>query len=264
MAKFWIEGERRIAGNMRIHGAKNAALPILAASLLCPDALIANCPELSDVAAAGEILRHLGCTVHREGESLRILTQNASYSALPAERVREMRSSILFLGVILARFGKARVSFPGGCELGARPIDMHIAGLRKLGAEILEDHGYLDCRVRGCLCGCPIALPFPSVGATENIMLAACRAWADDCQQRGARAGDRGSRRFPQCVRRENQHRRRRRDYRRRAQTARGPAPRHSRPHRSGNISLRGGGHAGRRSARGRLPEASGRGAAGI
>lgn len=176
MSKFLIEGGRRLAGEVTIHGAKNAALPILSASLLCGETTLHNCPALSDVAAACGILEHLGCVVTRRGETLSISTSGVVYRDLPDALTREMRSSILFLGAILARCGRARVSFPGGCELGPRPVDMHIEGLRRLGAVIVEDHGYLDCRVEGRLKGCSITLPFPSVGATENLMLAASTA----------------------------------------------------------------------------------------
>ncbi|MEG1773507.1 MAG: UDP-N-acetylglucosamine 1-carboxyvinyltransferase [Oscillospiraceae bacterium] len=187
MAKFLIEGGHRLVGELRVHGAKNAVLPILAASLLCERTVLHHCPSLSDVAAAEGILEHLGCTVRREGQSVFISTQGADYRDLPDELVREMRSSILFLGAILARCGRARVSFPGGCELGPRPIDMHIAGLRRLGAQIDEDHGYLDCRVEGRMRGADITLPFPSVGATENLMLAAATALGETIIRNAAR-----------------------------------------------------------------------------
>ncbi|MEG2175047.1 MAG: UDP-N-acetylglucosamine 1-carboxyvinyltransferase, partial [Oscillospiraceae bacterium] len=129
MAMFLIEGKRHLCGEVKIHGAKNAVLPILAATLLCDKATLHGCPTLSDVAAAEGILRHLGCTVRRESETLTIEADCVSGCDLPDVLMREMRSSILFLGAILARCGHARVSFPGGCELGPRPIDLHIAGL---------------------------------------------------------------------------------------------------------------------------------------
>ena len=176
MAKYLIEGGHRIDGELRVHGAKNAVLPILAASLMCSETAIHNCPELSDVTAAQNILEHLGCRVAREGETLTVDARNVNYCDIPDALVTEMRSSILFLGAILARCGRARVSFPGGCELGPRPIDLHISGLQKLGAVIEEDHGYLDCYVDGRPKGSEITLPFPSVGATENIILAAATA----------------------------------------------------------------------------------------
>ena len=176
MERLLIEGGRRLEGELSIHGAKNAVLPILAGALLCKETVLHNCPQLSDVAAAEAILETLGCKVSREGETLVIDARNVVYCAPPEHLMREMRSSILFLGAILARCAQARVSFPGGCELGARPVDMHIDSLRKLGAVIVEDHGFFSCHVTGRLKGANITLPFPSVGATENIILAAATA----------------------------------------------------------------------------------------
>lgn len=187
MERLLIEGKHRLNGELGIHGAKNAVLPILAGTLLCKETVLHNCPCLSDVAAAESILETLGCTVTREGETLVINANNVIYSDPPEYLMREMRSSILFLGAILARCGCARVSFPGGCELGARPVDMHIEGLRKLGAVIEEDHGFFDCRVNGRLKGSKITLPFPSVGATENIILAATTAEGVTTIQNAAR-----------------------------------------------------------------------------
>lgn len=176
MQRLLIEGGRRLDGELSIHGAKNAVLPILAGTLLCKETVLHNCPYLSDVTAAEAILETLGCKVTRSGETLVINARDVVYSDPPEYLMREMRSSILFLGAMLARCSYARVSFPGGCELGARPVDMHIDGLRKLGAVIEEDHGFFSCYVTGRLHGANITLPFPSVGATENIMLAAATA----------------------------------------------------------------------------------------
>ncbi|HWP50368.1 MAG TPA: UDP-N-acetylglucosamine 1-carboxyvinyltransferase [Clostridia bacterium] len=187
MERLLIEGGRRINGELGIHGAKNAVLPILAGTLLCKETVLHNCPCLSDVEAAEAILETLGCTVSREGETLVINAINVTYCDPPEYLMREMRSSILFLGAILARCGCARVSFPGGCELGARPVDMHIEGLKKLGAIIEEDHGFFDCRVISRLKGAKITLPFPSVGATENIILAATTAEGTTVIQNAAR-----------------------------------------------------------------------------
>lgn len=177
MAKYIVEGGRRLSGGLKIHGAKNAALPILAATLVPMTAsIIKNCPLLSDVEAAGNILRCLGCGVSRDGDCVTVIPVINHCGEIPDNLVGEMRSSILFLGAIITRFGRAKISYPGGCELGPRPIDMHISALRKMGAVIDEDQGYLDCRVDGKLQGCEISLPFPSVGATENIMIAASLA----------------------------------------------------------------------------------------
>jgi len=177
MGTWCIEGAGPLAGTVEIHGAKNAVLPILSASLLAEETTLLRCPALTDVSAAKEILQCLGCRVTQALDVLRVdASGEIACEALPEQPAREMRSSILFLGALLARCGRARIGFPGGCELGPRPIDLHLAGLRRLGAEIREEGGILECRVGGRLRGAPIALPFPSVGATENLMIAAATA----------------------------------------------------------------------------------------
>lgn len=176
MAKYYIEGGRRLAGEIQMHGAKNSVLPILAATLLTGKSVLHNCPALSDVDAACNILTYLGCAIERCGDSVIITADNLNSCDIPDELMREMRSSVVFLGAIIARCGQAKVSLPGGCELGPRPIDLHLMALRKLGTRIEEDHGYLNCSVDDKLLGAEISLPFPSVGATENILLAACTA----------------------------------------------------------------------------------------
>lgn len=178
MSKYLVEGNNRLSGEIVVQGAKNSALPILAASIL-PDteSEIHNCPKLSDVAAAIKILNYLGCETEMKQNTLRVRTDNIKRSDIPDNLMREMRSSIVFLGAILAKCSKARLSFPGGCELGPRPIDLHLSGLRQLGAVIEEDHGFLNCSIPGGrLKGANISLSFPSVGATENIMIAASLA----------------------------------------------------------------------------------------
>ncbi|SDM71744.1 UDP-N-acetylglucosamine 1-carboxyvinyltransferase [Acetanaerobacterium elongatum] len=177
MNKYLIDGGRRISGEIRVQGAKNSALPILAASIMCTgSSVIENCPCLSDIDAARNIIDYLGCTTEVAGDVITIHTGGLSRSDIPTHLMREMRSSIVFLGAILARTGRARISYPGGCELGPRPIDLHIYGLRQLGAEIAEDHGYIDCTIPNGLKGAHINLSFPSVGATENVMIAATLA----------------------------------------------------------------------------------------
>ena len=177
MSKLVIEGEHRLNGAVHIHGAKNSALPILAATFLAGESCeIENCPLLSDVHAAIKILEHLGCRVERDGHTVCINASQAQGYEVPDTLMREMRSSIVFLGAIAAKSGKAQLTFPGGCELGPRPIDLHLAALRQLGLHIDEEGGRLLCRVHGRLVGCPISLSFPSVGATENILLAAVTA----------------------------------------------------------------------------------------
>lgn len=177
MAKLVIDGGRRLEGTVHIHGAKNSALPILAATLLADGVCeVSNCPALSDVHAAAAILRHLGCRTMQSGSVLTVDATEPCRSDIPDALMREMRSSIVFLGAIVARMGEAELSFPGGCELGPRPIDLHLAALRKLGVDIDEDGGKLRCRAKGRLKGCTITLAFPSVGATENVILAAVTA----------------------------------------------------------------------------------------
>lgn len=172
---------------MRVHGAKNAALPILAASLLTRECVLHNCPRLSDVDAACNILEHLGSKTQREGESVFVHASGDCCCSIPDSLMRRMRSSIVFLGAIIAKCGRARISMPGGCELGARPIDLHLSALEKMGVDIREDHGDLDCHVQRRLEGAKIALPFPSVGATENVMIAAVLANGETVIKNAAR-----------------------------------------------------------------------------
>lgn len=176
MSAILISGGRRLEGAVHVQGAKNSVLPILAATILSGSvSVIHNCPPLSDVAASVAILEHLGCRVSRAGETITVDSGPLDRCDIPEYLMREMRSSVIFLGAVLARTGEARLSMPGGCELGPRPIDLHLAALRRLGAEIEEAGGSLRCRARG-LVGNEISLAIPSVGATENAMLAACGA----------------------------------------------------------------------------------------
>lgn len=178
MSLFTITGGRPLSGSLAVHGAKNSILPILAASILCPGVCtVHNCPPLSDVEASLAILRHLGCQVRRQEDSVSVDARTLTRWDIPDSLMREMRSSILFLGAILGRLGRAELTFPGGCELGPRPIDLHLSALRTLGAEIHEEGGVLSCSAPA-LTGAQITLSLPSVGATENAMLAAVAA---DC-----------------------------------------------------------------------------------
>lgn len=177
MSKLIIEGSRRLGGEVKIQGAKNSILPILAACIICKDeCVINNCPDISDVRITGKILNYLGCDFSFEKGTFTVNSKNISKSDIPDFLMREMRSSIIFLGSLLSALGKARLSLPGGCELGPRPIDLHLDGLRQMGLRISESHGCLECDVGKGLCGCNIALSFPSVGATENLILAAATA----------------------------------------------------------------------------------------
>ena len=177
MSHLEIRGGVPLSGRLRVQGAKNSVLPILAAALLAPgQSILHNCPRLSDVEATGKILRLLGCGVEREEKTLLVDASQPTGWTIPDPLMREMRSSVIFLGAMLARLGRAELSYPGGCELGPRPIDLHLAALRSLGAEIVEEQGRLRCTVGSGLVGRELCLSIPSVGATENAMLAACGA----------------------------------------------------------------------------------------
>lgn len=176
MSIWRVRGGNSLKGCTRIQGAKNAVLPIMAASIAagCETELI-NCPRLSDVEAAMRILRHLGCIAERDGDTIYIDSRGMCRMDIPHGLMREMRSSVIFLGAILARAHEAEMSYPGGCELGARPVNLHLDMLRSLGAEVSEQGGAILCKDKG-LTGGRINLAFPSVGATENAMLAALAA----------------------------------------------------------------------------------------
>jgi len=174
MSRFQIKGGRPLFGSLPVQGSKNSVLPILAGTLLVPgECVIHNCPDLSDVNAALDILKELGCGVEREGRSVRVDASRVEGDTIPPELMSRMRSSVVFLGPLMARQGRACLSLPGGCELGPRPIDLHLSALRSLGAEIGEDGGNVSCTAQK-LTGREICLPIPSVGATENAMLCAC------------------------------------------------------------------------------------------
>ena len=177
MSAYLVEGGNRLQGTARVHGAKNSVLPILAATILCPgESVVHNCPDLSDVRASIAILEHLGCRVERAGDTVTVDASALTGRDVPDALMREMRSSVIFLGAILARLGEAVMSFPGGCELGPRPIDLHLAAIRSLGAQVREQGGELHCSAAGGLAGCEITFSIPSVGATENAMLCASGA----------------------------------------------------------------------------------------
>ncbi len=175
--KLIVNGGRRLEGELSVHGAKNSALPLLSASVLAHgESVLHNCPCLTDVDAACRILSTLGCRCRRSGGTVSVDASNVTGAEIPDNLMREMRSSIVFLGAVMGRTGHCKLSFPGGCELGARPIDLHLSALEQMGAVITEEHGYLDCTTVKGLHGAKITLSFPSVGATENILLAAATA----------------------------------------------------------------------------------------
>lgn len=174
MSQLLVRGGGRLKGEVAIQGAKNSVLPILAATLLTADEVeLRGCPRLRDVDASVRILRSLGCKARWEGGNLLVNTEGLNAWGISDILMREMRSSAIFLGAILARCGQAELSYPGGCELGPRPIDLHLSGLRALGAEINDAGGVLHCKAPE-LKGREVVLSLPSVGATENLMLAAC------------------------------------------------------------------------------------------
>ncbi len=177
MENFIINGGNELRGSVKLQGSKNSILPILAASVATGRvSVLHNCPMLSDVDAALKILCHIGCKTQRHGHTVIVDSRDANGYEIPENLMREMRSSIIFLGALLARFGRATLSAPGGCEIGLRPIDLHLSALQSMGASVTETGGMLECRCDNGLSGRHIALNFPSVGATENIILAAIGA----------------------------------------------------------------------------------------
>ncbi|MGZ6525457.1 MAG: UDP-N-acetylglucosamine 1-carboxyvinyltransferase, partial [Tumebacillaceae bacterium] len=141
-----IEGGHRLTGTLRVHGAKNAALPILAASVMAHgESIIEDVPELQDIRVMGTILEALGAKVKMDGSTIHVDATALSSTEVPEHLMRQMRSSIFLMGPILARYGHVRVSAPGGCTIGSRPIDLHLKGLQALGATIEEKHGYIEC-----------------------------------------------------------------------------------------------------------------------
>lgn len=176
MSKLVIAGGRRLNGDIAVQGAKNSVLPILAATVLNSGKnVVHNCPKLRDVNMTKKVLEGLGCGVDTDGNTLTVDSSTFNCCRIDEELMRQMRSSIVFLGAIIAGQGEAIVSMPGGCEIGARPIDLHLKALKRLGVSITEKYGYLHC-VADKIEGARIHLDFPSVGATENIMLAAAKA----------------------------------------------------------------------------------------
>ncbi len=176
MEKLKVTGGCRLSGEVKASGAKNAALPILAASLLTADDLIlSNVPHLSDIRTMGKLLGGFGMKVEREGETVTLNAKSLTTLTAPYELVKTMRASIVTLGPMLARFGEARVSLPGGCAIGARPVDQHIKGLQALGAEVVIDHGYVVAKAKR-LKGAHIVTDMVTVTGTENLLMAATLA----------------------------------------------------------------------------------------
>ncbi len=179
MDRIRIRGGRPLAGEIAIGGAKNAALPLMAAGLLTEERLVLeNVPRLADIATMAELLGGHGIAVEPVGNDGHTLSLGGAITSTeaPYDIVRRMRASVLVLGPLLARTGEARVSLPGGCAIGTRPIDLHLKGLEQMGAEISLDAGYVEARVNGRLRGASIVFPSVSVGATENLLMAAALA----------------------------------------------------------------------------------------
>ena len=176
MDKYLVEGGTKLYGKIRAQCAKNAVLPLLAAAVLTDEQVkIYNMPMISDVENMLHILSEVGCKIKRQKDCTIIDSANAASHEIPARLTKELRSSIFMLGSVLTRFHRAKISYPGGCDIGLRPIDLHLAGLKRLGVKIQEQDGYIHCEA-DCLRGGEILLDFPSVGATENIILAAVKA----------------------------------------------------------------------------------------
>src|ERR1043166_3277402 len=184
MDRIRIRGGARLKGEIPISGAKNAALKLLAGILLTADPVtLTNVPRLADVAAMAELLRQFGVSIDiqrgtalGEGDRFRLHTPKIEAAFAPYDIVRKMRASFQVLGPLLARYGAAKISLPGGCAIGARPVNLHIAGFQSLGAEVDLEDGYVIARAPNGLRGATIDLPFVSVGATENLMTGAVLA----------------------------------------------------------------------------------------
>jgi UDP-N-acetylglucosamine 1-carboxyvinyltransferase len=187
MKEYRIRGQNPINGTIGAAGAKNAALPILAAVVLCKgESVIHNCPHIADINLSAEILRGLGCSAEFEKNCLRVDSRQILTAKMPTDLVCKMRSSVLFMGAMLGRMGEVIIAGPGGCNIGARPIDMHLDGLRKMGVKITEENGLIHAKVKK-LRGASIILREISVGATENLMLAAALAEGETILTNAAR-----------------------------------------------------------------------------
>jgi UDP-N-acetylglucosamine 1-carboxyvinyltransferase len=178
LEKIIVRGGKRLYGTVKVEGAKNAVLPVLAATLLASDgkSVIRDVPTLSDVYTINEVLRNLNAEVAFDNNTVVVDASRELKVEAPFEYVRKMRASVLVMGSLLARNGRARVALPGGCAIGSRPIDQHLKGFEAMGAKVKVGNGFIEAEVNGRLKGAKIYLDFPSVGATENIMMAATLA----------------------------------------------------------------------------------------
>ena len=188
MDKIEVEGIKSLKGNIQISGSKNSSLPILASSLLIDDEMvISNIPNLSDIKFMIKILESLGSKVNFKNSICKIKSNQPRNLKISYELVRKMRASFLILGPLLTKYGYAEVSLPGGCAIGTRPVDLHISALEKMGAEFIIEDGYIKGKVKGRLKGCEITLKKISVGATENIIMAATLADGETIIKNAAR-----------------------------------------------------------------------------
>lgn len=178
MEKIIVRGGHQLKGTVKVEGAKNAVLPVIAASLIASEgkSVIKDVPELADVYTINQVLSNMNADVHFENNTVTVDASNQLTTEAPFEYVRKMRASVLVLGPLLARYGHANVAMPGGCAIGSRPIDLHLKGFEAMGAEVHVGNGFVEAQVKGRLKGAKIYLDMPSVGATENIMMAAALA----------------------------------------------------------------------------------------
>ena len=172
MSCYIVEGGKKLEGSVKISGSKNAALPIIAATILnAGTTKLYNIPNIHDTQVTLKILKYLGCMVNKSNDKIEINAKKISKKEIPENLMREMRSTVIIAGAILGRYKEVTFSYPGGCDIGARPIDLHLKAFKKLGINIVEEYGFIRCKCDKII-GTNIDLDFPSVGATENIILA--------------------------------------------------------------------------------------------
>jgi UDP-N-acetylglucosamine 1-carboxyvinyltransferase len=240
MDKLKITGGRPLRGSVQVSGAKNAALPIMCATLLSPRPLeLASVPRLMDISTMAKLLAQMGVKVERTDDRMVLDSKTISDPTAPYEMVKTMRASVLVLGPLLARCGRAKVSLPGGCAIGQRPVDQHVKGLQAMGATITVEHGYMHAEAKR-LRGARIVMDLVTVTGTENLMMAAALAEGETLLENAARE--------PEVVdlarcwsrwARDRRRRHRRHPHRGRELARRRRAPRHGRPHRDRHLPRR-------------------------
>ncbi|MGP4059150.1 UDP-N-acetylglucosamine 1-carboxyvinyltransferase [Halobacillus sp. H74] len=178
MEKIIVRGGRQLTGTVKAEGAKNAVLPVIAASIIASEgkSVLHEVPALADVYTINQVIRHMNADVNMVGNTVTVDASGQLSTEAPIEYVRKMRASVLVLGPLLARYGRAKVALPGGCAIGSRPLDQHLKGFEAMGAEVTVGNGYIEAEVKGRLQGAKIYFDVPSVGATENVMMAAALA----------------------------------------------------------------------------------------